>query len=316
MKQLLFFFLISVSIFSQDFTSIKLKTDSYSGLLTAEELANNIKRDFLTEEKKVKAIFCWMTKNIRYDLEEFYNPNRKTSFGFRYRSKEELEQKMQAIKDETVATTLSSKKAVCEGYAQTFSKICNLLKIENEVIKGYVRQNSLCINKPQPNPNHAWNAVKLNGNWMFIDVTWASGHEINGRWLRKFKPYYYDIKRENYFKTHLPEDSLWKLRVGRIEKEEFYKQPIYNHRFLSSGVKLVAPKTGILYRKDGEIEIKLKNVAPKQQIHIGFVGVKFAQQPKIITKNGITTISIIPVNGAKQAFLILNREVVLEFLVE
>lgn len=315
MKQLLFLLFISTSIFAQDFSFIKAKTDNYSGLLTAKKLASNINRDFSTNEDKVKAIFCWMTKNIRYDLEEFYNPNRKTSYGFRYRTQEELEQKLQAIKDKTVAETLSSRKAVCEGYAQTFSKICNLLNIENEVIKGYVRQNALHIQKPLSQPNHAWNAVKLNNEWIYIDVTWASGHEINGRWLRKFTPYYYDIKKHHHFKTHLPDESIWVLRIGNIEKKDFYNQPIYKPAFLNSDIELVSPKTGILHKKEGTIELKFKNIQPNQKIHVGFVGMRFAQNPDIITQNGVTTISIASPNNMQHAFILIDKEVVLEFLV-
>lgn len=316
MKQLLFFLFISASIFAQDFSSIKMKTDSYSGLLTAEKLANNIKRDFSTDENKVKAIFCWMTKNIRYDLEEFYNPSRNASYGFRYRTQEELEQKLQAIKDTTVTETLSSRKAVCEGYAQTFSKICDLLDIENEVVKGYVRQRASSINNPSAQPNHAWNAVKINKKWIFIDATWAAGHEINGRWLRKFNPYYYNISREHHFKTHLPEKSVWVLRIGRIEKEDFYNQPIYKPTFLTSNIELVSPKTGIINRKNGKIEFKLKNITPTQTIHVGFVGMRFAQNPDIVTENGITTVSIVPPSGTQQTFLIIDKKVMLEFLVK
>lgn len=316
MKQLLFFLFISASIFAQDFSSIKMKTDSYSGLLTAEKLANNIKRDFSTDEDKVKAIFCWMTRNIRYDLEEFYNPNRKTSYRFRYQTQEELQQKLQKIKDKTVTKTLSNRKAVCEGYAQTFAKICDLLNIENEVIQGYVRQRANNIKKPLAQPNHTWNAVKVNEKWNFIDVTWAAGHEINGRWLRKFNPYYYNISKEHYFKTHLPEKSVWVLRIGRIKKKEFYNQPIYKPAFLTSGVKLVSPQGGVLNKKDRKIEIKLKNLSPTQSIHIGFAGMQLAQTPDVITKNGITTVSITVPNGVQQTFLILDKEIVLEFLVQ
>lgn len=316
MKQLLFFLLFTSSLFAQNFSSIKAKTDTYFGLLTAEQLANNIKRDFTTNEEKTKAVFCWITKNIHYDLEEFYNPNRKKGYGFRYRTQEELEQKLQAIKDKTVSKTLSTRKAICEGYAQTFSKICNLLNIENEVVKGYIRQNATQIGKPVQLPNHAWNAVKLNGNWIYIDATWAAGHQINNRWLRKFNPYYYDIKKELHFKTHLPDKSIWVLRIGRIEKEEFLNQPVYKPTFLTSGIKLLSPTTGTLHKKDSKIEITLKNINVNQEIHIGFAGMRFAQKPNITTKNGVTTVSIIVPNKTQKAFLLIDKKVALEFLIK
>lgn len=316
MKHLLFFLLISTSIFAQDFSVIKAKTDAYSGLLTSEKLAANIKRDFSSDEDKVKAIFCWMTRNIRYDLEEFYNPNRQKTYSFRYRTQEEFNQKQQELKDKTVTQTLTSRKAVCEGYAQTFSKICNLLNIENNVVTGYVRHSYNNINKPEFQPNHAWNVVKVNNKWMFIDTTWASGYEINGRWLRKFNPYYYDMNTATFFKTHYPENSKWRLQIGRMEKEAFYKQPIYSNSFLTSKIKLLKPTSGTLYKKDGKIEIQLKNHIPTQEIHVGFLGMQFAQKPEVTIKKEVTFISFFPPSNAKQLFLLIDKQVVLEFLVQ
>lgn len=317
MKYFIFFFFSSALIFAQDFSSIKLKTDKYSGLLTAEKLAKKIDLDFSSKEDKVKAIFCWITKNIRYDLKEFYNPNRVKRTSFRYRTLEERDKKLQEIKDNLVRKTLQSRKGVCEGYAQTFSKVCNLLAIENSVIKGYIRQSAININNPHSSPNHSWNAVKIDTKWIFIDATWAAGYEVNGKWLRKMNSYYYDIPKEKYFKTHLPEKSIWRLRIGRMEKEEFYNQPIYNHRFLKSDIDLITPKTGIIHKnKNGKVVFKLKNIKDDQLIHIGFLGNSMAQKPDVITKKGVTTVSIIPPKGARQLFLLIDKEVVLEFLIQ
>lgn len=316
MKKILFLLLVSASAFSQDFSNIKAKTKHYYKIKTAEALAEKIDLDFSSDENKVKAIFCWMTDNIRFDLAEFNNPNRKKRISFRYRTIEEREAKLQELKDNLVATTLTTRKGVCAGYAHTFSKICSLLNIENEVIRGYVRTNSNTINKPILQPNHAWNAVKLNNKWVYIDPTWASGYEINKKWKRKFIPYYYDIPVKHYFKTHLPEKSIWKLRIGDMEKNDFYKQPIFKYQFLTSGVQLISPTTGTFNKnKQDEIQIQLKNIQPTQPIHIGFRGTQFAQKPKVTSKNGITTVTANPPKNAQQLFLLIDKEIVLEFLI-
>ncbi|MFY7669816.1 transglutaminase domain-containing protein [Tenacibaculum sp. MEBiC06402] len=307
---------ISITGFSQDFSAINLKIKEYPKLLSAEELANYIREDFSSKESKVKALYSWLTENIRYDLEEFYNPNRVTKMTFRYQTLEERDRKLRALHDEIVDETLSSRKAVCEGYARTFAKVCTLLNIENEVIEGYVRSSSNRIGKPLQSPNHSWNAVKLNGNWIYIDATWGAGSEYNGRWIRKFNPYYYNIPKDKYFKTHLPEKSIWKLRVGRIEKEEYYNQPIYSHEFLKSNVELSSPSSGILNRKsDGSVLMELQNATDKE-ILVGFLGSTRAVKPKTTNKGEKTIVSIVPPPGAKALFLLINREVALEFLIQ
>jgi len=316
MKIFLLTLFISCSFFAQDIYTIKTKTDSYPKILTAEKLAKKIESDFTTNQDKVKAIFCWLTENIRYDLDEFYNPKHKTT-NFRYRTLEEKESILQKIKDKKVSETLSTRKGVCEGYAQTFAKVCNLLHIENEVIKGYARGSFNEIGKPLSQPNHAWNAVKLNGKWIYIDATWGAGHEENGKWHRKFKPYFYNIKKETYFKTHLPDSSIWRLRVERMDKNTFYNQPIYAHSFLESGYILKKPTTGFLKRdKNGKISITVKDLDPNKRIHFGFLGQRFANKATVISKNGVTTASIIAPKNAKLAFFTVDLELMVTFKIE
>lgn len=315
MKSLLLSFFLSFSIFAQDFSTIKEKTNKYPGLLTAEKLAKHIASDFSSEEDKVKALFCWMTKNIRYDLEEYYNPSNKRTT-FRYRTIEEKNTIIQGIKDKTVSETLKRRKGVCEGYAQTFAKVATLLNIENAVISGYARASFNEIGNPIQQPNHAWNAVKIKNNWTYIDATWGAGHQNNGKWHREFKPYFFNMKKEHYFKTHLPEESVWRLKVNRMDKITFYKQPIYSHRFLTTNYKLISPANGFIKKdKNGKITVSLKNIAPNQKIHFGFLGDQYAKEGAITIKNGITTASILPPTNASLAFLMIDLEVMLHFKV-
>ena len=53
--------------------------------------------------------------------------------------------------------------------------------------------------------NHAWNDVQLNGEWLFIDVTWASTGIYNGKWEapKGYSPYYYLVKESNLYPDHV-----------------------------------------------------------------------------------------------------------------
>lgn len=314
MKRLFFlFFLLNWAVNAQDFSLIEEKVIDYPKLTTAENLAKRIAKDFHSKELQVQAAFYWLSYNIKYDLEGYYNPRQKR-ISFKYKNEQEKLEKLQAIKDEIVNETLSNRKALCEGYAQTLAKIYSLLQIENEVIKGYVRNSSNDIANPKSNSNHAWNAVKLNNNWIYIDATWAAGMVNNGSWQQLFNSYYYNIPKEQYFKTHYPENKLWQLRVGRMEKDDFYNQPIYSSAFLQSDLQLISPKKGIL-NGSTPIEIKLKNLSENQTIFLGYSGYRYAVKPdKIVIKNNITTITTLPPKNSKQVYLIIDKEVMLEFL--
>ncbi|MBA6155618.1 transglutaminase [Tenacibaculum sp. S7007] len=316
MKQFLLLLLFTSYFgFSQEFSSIEKITKDYPKHLSSEALAKKIASDFKSKESQVKAIFNWVSKNISYDLDNFRNPKQKR-IRFRYRNEAEKQQKINEIKNEIVDKTLTTRKAVCEGYAQTVAKICNLLNIENEVIKGYVRNSLNDINNVRNITNHAWNAIKINDKWIYIDATWAAGAVFNGKWQRRFNPYFYDIPKEKYFKTHLPENTLWQLRVGRITKEGYYNQPIYESSFLKSDLELISPKQGVLNNKKA-IELKIKNLKPHQKVLFGFSGYQYAKKPDDISyQNNISTIKITPPQNTRGLYLIIDNEVMLEFLIK
>lgn len=60
----------------------------------------------------------------------------------------------------TIYGALVKKKALCEGYAKSFSYLCNKAGIENIIVTG------------STDTAHMWNMVKIDGNWYHIDVTW------------------------------------------------------------------------------------------------------------------------------------------------
>ncbi len=314
MKHLIFFFfLISLTAKSQNFTSVDNLVLNYPRFSKVEDLSNRIKKDFNSDEDKVRAAFLWLTKNIRYNLQEYYNPTQR-SYNFRYSTEEEKQQKLQAIKDKIVVEAFRNKTGVCEEYAQSFKKICDLLNIEAQVIKGYVRNIADEIGKPSNNTNHAWNAVKLNHKWIVLDATWAAGYEYNGKWIRKFDNYFYNIPKEKIFKTHFPEETIWILRFGRITKKEFYNQPIYSNRFLNSNAELISPTKGIIKLKTSEsILLKFKNLKVDDLIFYTIKGNKYAQKPIRTSVKNISTFTIKNPNRSTDLVLYINKEDALHF---
>ncbi|MGN0643026.1 MAG: transglutaminase domain-containing protein [Huintestinicola sp.] len=55
---------------------------------------------------------------------------------------------------------LVTKKALCQGYAHTFSYLCSRLGIESCTVLGVASE------------EHMWNMVKMDGDWYHIDLTW------------------------------------------------------------------------------------------------------------------------------------------------
>lgn len=58
----------------------------------------------------------------------------------------------------------SKDKGVCESYAKTFLFLCRVYGIDCIIITGFSN-----------GEGHAWNAVEIDGNWYYADLTWNDG---------------------------------------------------------------------------------------------------------------------------------------------
>ena len=308
-------FFCSLSSYAQDFSSIDTKVDLYPSFSKVENLANQIDKDFDSDEEKVRATFYWLAKNIRYNLREFYNPKQR-SYRFSYSSENERLQKLQAIKDRLINKAFQTKLGVCEEYAQSFKKVCDLLGIEAYVIKGYVRINTSEIGVIPSSTNHAWNAVKLNGRFVVLDATWAAGYEFQNRWVKDFNPYYYDISNTDIFKTHYPKERLWILRLGRMTIDEFFNQPIFANSFLKSGATLESPKLGILQSDNDNFKFSIKNLPATIKVAYAMPGMRYAQRANLTTINGVTSFTIPNPKRQSEVVIYFNQRDALYFRIQ
>lgn len=94
---------------------------------------------------------------------------------------------------------LVNKICVCEGYAKSFQYIMQDVGIETAIIIG------TGTNSKKETESHAWNYVKLNGNWYAIDVTWDDPIITGGGKLTNKSRYEYFLKGSNTMnKNHYP----------------------------------------------------------------------------------------------------------------
>lgn len=64
------------------------------------------------------------------------------------------------------------KTGVCIDFSIAFWKCLDRLNIESNIIKGIGDIKNKSIVDPLMNFDHAWNQVKINGNWYNLDLTW------------------------------------------------------------------------------------------------------------------------------------------------
>lgn len=89
-------------------------------------------------------------------------------------------------------------KCVCEGYAKAFKYILDGMGIESTLVIGKA------TNSTGRSENHAWNYVKLDGNYYAVDTTWDDPIVVNGVATESMKYKYFLKGYGEITKDHTP----------------------------------------------------------------------------------------------------------------
>lgn len=114
--------------------------------IKAYEMAEQLTDSTMSVREKAKAIHDWLCINVAYDIENYYA-------GTIPRSSYDIQ------------GPLFYGKAVCRGYAETFQVFMDIMGVDCEKVVG-TANNGVTIGR------HAWNRVKIDGEWLYVDVTW------------------------------------------------------------------------------------------------------------------------------------------------
>ena len=153
-------------------------------------------------------------------------------------------------------TVFARRAGVCEGYARLMVALGAASKLEIAYVTGYIRDTArraavgddATVKASLQGYAHAWNAVKLDGQWQLVDATW----DDPGRTLYLFTPprlFAYD---------HFPDDPKWQLLASPLSMGEFARQPMLSPQIGVLGVTLADP-TRAQVTVDGEVTLQLDN---------------------------------------------------------
>lgn len=165
------------------------------------EIANTLTEGLTSDKEKARAIYIWISHNIKYDLSLINSSQR-------YNAEQEITDHV-----------LKYRKGVCLHYAELFLAMSKSVGLKSYMISGYTRDGLGNI----ADLGHAWNGIQINSNFYLIDVTWASGYVDNGKYVHNFNDDYFLISPNNFIKDHMPFDPIW----------QFLKNPITNNEFLT-----------------------------------------------------------------------------------
>ncbi|MFA9372464.1 MAG: transglutaminase domain-containing protein [Labilibaculum antarcticum] len=311
----LFFTLLHFESFSQNqIDDIVSKYPSKSS--SYEELADKVRTDFTTDEDRAKAAFAWIAMNIEYKTKGI---EKIQKIRFSYTSEEDLQAQKDQFRRELALKTIKSRKALCEGYATLYQEICGLLNIECVLIPGTAKRFISEIGKSNLPSNHAWNAVKINGKWKLVDVTWAAGSVDYAKmeFHKEYTPAYFDSDPKEFAMKHYPDNQEWLLLDSPFTRAEFTLQPAVFNEFIGKGYKIISPENGSLsIRKGNEIEFSIENVPSGIQIAYHFKSEKFGQLVKPIIKKKQINFSVpTKSKGTDELIIYFDNEPVLGYKV-
>ncbi len=187
---------------SQQFSAIdeySLNTPN-SRTRSIEKLAQHLAEEADTEVEKLRAIYAWITLNIRY--EDNYAT---TNF---WATPEYTE-------EQSAPNVLSNRSAVCQGYANLFCALAKELALPCEVVTGIVKDPDGSI----PRLGHAWVVAKADGYWRLFDPTWGVPGPGSGAYTVNER--YFMTPPERFVINHLPDDPAWQLLEKPVAERLF-----------------------------------------------------------------------------------------------
>lgn len=186
---------------------------------TVKDLAKFVTRGASNDYEKAALAYSWIANNISYDDAAFNAGN---------------------VKETSAETVLKTRKAVCNGYCNLFNKVCDELGIESVKIVGYQKGFGYQPGTRITKADHAWNAVKLNGDWKLVDATWGAGYgkKVGGRLktIPKYDPFYFDTDPYEFLFKHLPENKKYQYISNPISKKQFENLPKVKTGLFSLGI--------------------------------------------------------------------------------
>lgn len=225
---------------SQNYEKVDATVSFYpESFETDQALAAQIKKDFIDPKEQLRAGYSWLIHNVAYDPQEYY------TYKFQYRILEERNEKMAASREGIISRTVKNGVAVCEGYALTLERLCELLGINAYVVRGDTKTQPSDIGRPF-DKNHMWMVAVIDNTPMLLDPTWGAGR-YNGTFIKSPSYTYFDTPASQFLKSHYPEIFDDAYVDFNLSKEDFSKQPLLISKQLT--IDEIRPNKGIIKSK-------------------------------------------------------------------
>lgn len=136
----------------------------------AKKIVKEIINSDMTDFEKELALHDYVVNNSSYAIES-------------------LENNSVPIDERTAYGVLVKGKGICSSYTKAMQKLLNLVGIENYYIKGYANGEA-----------HAWNIVKIQGEFYHLDATFDDPITVNGEKILSYD--YFNLSDKDIWEDH------------------------------------------------------------------------------------------------------------------
>ena len=222
-----------------------------------EMLAAALVKGCRNDREKARAIFTWIAENIVYDTDGLSDPTR-------------VEIRPNQI--------IKVKLTLCLGYARLYEVLARAAGLEVVVITGASRSSSVApefvlLAKPTERGMayipHAWNAVKLDGQWYLLDATDAGTQKKSGGKtvaVEHILPDLFLMQPDRAILKYWPDEDKWQLLKTPINKHIHERLPIVYPVYFQCGLKL---ESHVAYDVPARKELVLLLQVPRDVMLVG-----------------------------------------------
>lgn len=245
---------MSLVVLGQDYSTVDAHAKSIKYSRDIVKLTEKLVAPYQDDESKVRAIFVWIASNIEYDHKKLAKLEKSGYKRTRFKgSKDEIKAQRLAQIQKYIDETLDDKKGVCQDFSWLFQAMCLHAGIECEFITGAGKTRPTLIGQANIPARHAWNAVKINGKWSLMDVTWSTGMGEK----EDFGNGFFNLDPKIMIMSHFPNEEEWQLLDSVYSKTTFANLPYLYSGFIKYGVSDITPFNGKVTKKDN-IGLKIK----------------------------------------------------------
>ncbi len=140
--------------------------------------------------QRVKALHDYVADRVEYDVEAL---------------------KTKKFPSQQPEDVFQNRKGVCAGYSNLLAAMGQAVGEEIVTVVGDAYTPYLLADLGKEFNSHAWNAVRIEGEWYLVDATWDAGHVKGDFYARNYRTTYLFMPPKEFLARHIPDDPAWQL---------------------------------------------------------------------------------------------------------